>query len=49
MRTVLLTIANTLINEDHVCHLQGKFIRLFGSKRPNDFHLGQGCGGKGTF
>lgn len=30
--TLTLTITNTLINEDHICHLQGEFIGLLGSK-----------------
>lgn len=46
---IVLTITNTLVNEDHICHLQGEFIWLLGSKRPNDFHLGQRCGGKRTY
>jgi hypothetical protein len=32
VRTHSLTIANTLINEDHLRHLQGEFVWLFGSK-----------------
>lgn len=49
LRTGPLTVVDTLVNEDHVCHLQGEFIWLLGSKWPNDLHLGQCWWGKGTY